>query len=145
MTNAKNNGGSTVIPSLRYRRAPEAIEWLCKAFGFQKNAVYADPDGTIAHAQLTLGKGMVMLGSGKPGPADKVLRHPDQIGDVVTQGAYLVVADCDAVYGTAKAAGAEIVMDIADMSYGGRGFSCRDLEGYLWSVGSYDPWGGNEG
>jgi uncharacterized glyoxalase superfamily protein PhnB len=140
MTNNGNKGGSTAIPSLRYRNAPEAIEWLCKAFGFEKNAVYANPDGTIAHAQLTLGHGMVMLGSGKPGPADRVLRHPDQLGNLVTQGAYLVVKDCDAVYAKAKAAGAEMVMDIADMSYGGRGFSCLDLEGYLWSVGSYDPW-----
>ncbi|MBW8811090.1 MAG: glyoxalase, partial [Lysobacter sp.] len=34
--------GSTIIPSLRYRNAPAAIEWLCRAFGFEKHAVYAD-------------------------------------------------------------------------------------------------------
>jgi uncharacterized glyoxalase superfamily protein PhnB len=47
---------STIIPGLRYRNCPAAIEWLCTAFGFEKNAVYPNPDGTIAHAQLTFGK-----------------------------------------------------------------------------------------
>ena len=53
----------TVVPCLRYRDAPAAIEWLCRAFGFEKHAVYPGPDGTIAHAQLTFGNGMIMLGS----------------------------------------------------------------------------------
>ena len=44
------------------------------------------------------------------------------------------------VYKKAKAAGAEMVLDIADMSYGGRAFTCRDPEGHIWNVGSYDPW-----
>lgn len=53
----------TVIPCLRYRNAVGAIDWLCAAFGFEKHAVYPNDDGTIAHAQLTLGNGMIMLGS----------------------------------------------------------------------------------
>jgi uncharacterized glyoxalase superfamily protein PhnB len=141
MANVEKKCGSTVIPGLRYRNAPAAIEWLCKAFGFKKQAVYPNPDGTIAHAQLTLGNGMVMLGSVDNGSEhSKHLKQPDEIGGWATQSPYLVVADCDAVYKTAKAAGAEIVMDISGKDYGGRGFSCRDLEGHLWSVGSYDPW-----
>ena len=132
---------STVIPALRYRDAPAAIEWLCKAFGFAKQAVYANPDGTIAHAQLTLGGGMVMLGSvSNNSPHNDLLRQPDEIGGVETQTPCLVVGDCDAVYATAKAAGAEMVMDIADMGYGGRAFTCRDPEKHIWNVGSYNPW-----
>jgi uncharacterized glyoxalase superfamily protein PhnB len=46
----------------------------------------------------------------------------------------------DAHYAGAKAAGAEMVLDIQDQDYGGRGYTCRDLEGYLWSFGDYDPW-----
>jgi uncharacterized glyoxalase superfamily protein PhnB len=46
----------------------------------------------------------------------------------------------DALYRRAKAAGAKIVLDIKDEDYGGRGFSCRDLEGHLWNFGTYDPW-----
>lgn len=56
---------ATVIPALQYQDAPAAIDFLCKAFGFEKKAVYEGEGGSIAHAQLTLGNGMVMLGSVK--------------------------------------------------------------------------------
>ena len=56
---------ATVIPALQYQDAPAAIDFLCKAFGFEKKAVYESEGGSIAHAQLTLGNGMVMLGSVK--------------------------------------------------------------------------------
>jgi uncharacterized glyoxalase superfamily protein PhnB len=133
---------ATVIPCLRYRDAPAAIEWLCAAFGFNKQAVYPNPDGTIAHAQLTFGNGMIMLGSAveKATAWGRLIKQPDQIGGAETQSAYLVVTDADVLYARAKAAGAEIVIDIKDEDYGGRGFSCRDIEGHLWSFGTYDPW-----
>jgi uncharacterized glyoxalase superfamily protein PhnB len=131
-----------VIPCLRYRDAPAAIEWLCSTFGFNKQAVYPNSDGTIAHAQLTFGNGMIMLGSAveKATEWGKLIKQPDQIGGAETQSAYLIVADADVLYARAKAAGAEIVIEIKDEDYGGRGFSCRDIEGHLWSFGTYDPW-----
>jgi hypothetical protein len=54
---------SRIYPGLRYRDAPAMIAWLCKAFGFTERVVYPGPDGAIAHAELTLGSGMIMLGS----------------------------------------------------------------------------------
>ena len=54
---------STIIPTLRYRDAPAAIDWLCKAFGFEALLVVPGENATIAHAQLTFGSGMIMLGS----------------------------------------------------------------------------------
>jgi uncharacterized glyoxalase superfamily protein PhnB len=66
--------------------------------------------------------------------------QPDEVGLRETKGTYLIVNDADAVHTTAKAAGAEMVLDIRDMDYGGRAFTCRDLEGHLWSIGTYDPW-----
>ena len=136
------NCTATVIPSLRYRDALAAIDWLIRAFGFQKNAVYLGPDNkTVMHAQLTFGNGMVMLGSvDNGGEFGKLMAQPDEIGLRTTHGVYLVVTDADAVYATAKAAGAAMVLDIRDMDYGGRAFTCRDPEGYLWSIGTYDPW-----
>lgn len=133
---------ATVIPCLRYRNAPAAIEWLCSAFGFEKQAVYPNPDGTVAHAQLTFGNGMIMLGpvSEKDSEWGRLIKQPNDIGGAETQSAYLVVSDADAVYAKAKAAGAEILLDIKDEDYGGRGFSCRDLEGHIWNFGTYDPW-----
>lgn len=144
MSNATNNCRSLVIPSMRYTDAPAAIEWLCRAFGFEKQAVYATPDGTIAHAQLVFrqngGNGMVMLGSAENGsPSSKWMRHPKDAGGN-THGVCLIVSDADAVYTTAKAAHGEIVMEIADMEYGGRAFSCLDPEGHVWHIGTYDPW-----
>lgn len=131
---------ATVIPCLRYRNAPAAIEWLCQNFGFEKRLVVPNEDGTIAHAQLGFGNGMIMLGSVVESEFGRLMKQPDEIGGAETQSAYLVVCDADAIYERAKAAGAEIVMEIKDEDYGGRGFSCRDLEGRLWSIGTYDPW-----
>ena len=133
---------SSAIPTLRYRNAPAAIDWLCRVFGFARHLVVPGSGDTIAHAQLTLdGGGMIMLGSASNGSAfGERMRQPDEIGGFETQSAYLVVADADAVYARVTAAGGSIVIAIKDEDYGGRGFSCTDLEGRLWSVGTYDPW-----
>ena len=131
---------ATIIPCLRYRDAPAAIEWLCAAFGFVKHAVYADGD-TVHHAQLTFGNGMVMLGSAdNTSEWGRQIVQPDETGLRETQSPCVIVADCDAHYMRARAAGATIVQDIADQDYGGRGYSCRDPEGHLWWFGCYDPW-----
>jgi uncharacterized glyoxalase superfamily protein PhnB len=140
MTTPIKNGPSTIIPAMRYRNAPAAIEWLCQAFGFEKHLVVPGENGTIAHAELTLGNGMMMLGSVRDNEFSKLVKQPDQLDGVETQCTYVVVKDADAHYGLAVATGAKIVREIEDASYGGRGYSCRDLEGHLWSIGSYDPW-----
>jgi uncharacterized glyoxalase superfamily protein PhnB len=134
------NTKATVIPCLRYRDAPAAIEWLCRVFGFERHLVVPNPDGTIAHAQLAFGNGMIMLGSVADNEFGRLMKQPDEIGGAETQSAYVIVSDADAVYRRALTAGAQIVMDIKDEDYGGRGFSCRDLEGRLWNFGTYDPW-----
>src|SRR5262249_43771143 len=131
---------ATVIPCLRYRDAPAAIEWLCRVFGFEKNLVVPNDDGTIAHAQLGFGNGMIMLGSVTDSAFGQLMKQPDEIGGAETQTAYVVVSDADLVYGQAKAAGAEILLDIKDEDYGGRGVSCPDLEGHIWNFGTHDPW-----
>ena len=130
----------TIIPSLRYRDAPAAIDWLCKAFGFSRHAIHADDAGGIAHAQLTFGNGMIMLSSVSDNEWGRRIVQPDEIGGRETQCACLIVSAPDAHYAMAKAAGAVIVDDIKDNDYGGRGYSCRDPEGHVWWFGSYDPW-----
>lgn len=134
------NTRATVIPCLRYRNAPAAIEWLCQTFSFEKQLVVPNEDGTIAHAQLSFGNGMIMLGSVIDTEFGRLIKQPDEIGGAETQSAYLIAADADVLYERTKAAGAEIVMEIKDEDYGGRSFSCRDLEGRLWNIGTYDPW-----
>jgi uncharacterized glyoxalase superfamily protein PhnB len=141
MSSLAKNIRATVILCLRYRDAQAAIEWLCRAFGFEKHLVVPGEGGTIAHAELSFGNGMIMLGSVKKSEFDRLMKQPDEIGDAETQTPYVIVSDADALYARAKAAGAKIVLDIKDEDYGGRGFSCRDLEGRLWNFGTYDPWG----
>jgi uncharacterized glyoxalase superfamily protein PhnB len=131
---------TTIIPALRYRDGNAAIEWLCRAFGFEKHLVVPDGNGGIAHAQLGFGNGMIMLSSVVDSEFGRLLKQPDEIGGAETQSPYLIVDDVDALYVRAKQAGAVIVLDIKDEDYGGRGFSCRDPEGRLWNFGSYDPW-----
>jgi len=135
------NTCTTIIPALRYRKASEAIEWLCRAFGFEKHLVVPNETGGIAHAQLTLGNGMIMLSSTEPHSVfGRLIAQPDEIGNRETQCCCLIVADPDAHYAQARAAGAVIIMEIQDNAYGGRGYSCSDPEGHHWWIGSYDPW-----
>jgi uncharacterized glyoxalase superfamily protein PhnB len=134
---------SSVIPCLRYRDAPAAIDWLCRIFGFEERLVVPGEGGRVIHAQLVLGGGMLMLGSTDNAAASEYgrqIKQPDEVGGFETQSPYVVVADADEVYRKVKAAGGRIVIDIKDEDYGGRGFSCRDPEGRLWNVGTYDPW-----
>lgn len=142
MSSTAKNTRVTVVPCLRYRDAPKAIEWLCLVFGFEKQLVVPNDDGTIAHAQLSFGNGMVMLGSVSEaeGEYGRLTKQPDEIGGMETQSPYLIVSDADLVYSRAKAAGAKIEIEIKNEDYGGRGFTCRDMEGHLWNVGTYDPW-----
>lgn len=122
-----------IFPALRYKDAPAAIEWLGDAFGFAKRAVIDGPKGTIAHAELQLGTGMVMLGS-ESNDDDR------PFGSHAGQGwIYVVIDDPDAHFERAKAAGAEIVMELTDTDYGSRDYSARDPEGNLWSFGTYLP------
>ena len=80
-----------------------------------------------------------MLGSPKDTEFGRLMRLPDQAGGE-TQSAYIVITEPDAHFARAKAAGAEIVIDIKDEDYGSRGYSCRDPEGHVWNFGTYDPW-----
>ncbi len=140
MNSAAKDTVSTIIPTLRYRNAMKAIDWLCAAFGFEKQAVYAD-GGTVQHAQLTFGNGMVMIGSADTATAaGSRFVQPSEIGGRETQSACVIVADADAHFSRAKAAGAEIVDPLEEKDYGGKGYSCRDIEGHLWWFGTYDPW-----
>ncbi|PSN16354.1 glyoxalase [filamentous cyanobacterium CCT1] len=131
---------ATIIPTMRYRDAAAAVEWLCQAFGFEKHLVVPGDNGAIAHAELSFGNGMIMLGSARNDSFGQLQQPPQRFGDVVTQSPYLIVDEVDQHYARAIAAGAEIVIDIQDQDYGGRDYSCRDPEGYLWNFGTYDPW-----
>lgn len=132
-----DDGRPNIFPALRYRDGDAALAWLKEAFGFDEQAVHRDADGRLAHVELRLGAGLVMFGEyrddGWLGGAP-----PDPLAS--TLSIYIVVEDPDAHHARALAAGARIVRELTDESYGSREYSARDLEGNLWSFGTYDPY-----
>jgi uncharacterized glyoxalase superfamily protein PhnB len=121
--------------ALAYEDAQAAIEWLGCAFGFQQRFATPIEEGKIMHAELEAGGNVVMVGSTGVGLD---IRSPRQLGGA-THCMYLVVDEPDAHYQRAREAGAEIVRELNDTDYGSREYVCRDLEGNLWSFGTYDP------
>ena len=132
--------GSIIIPTIRYKDAPAAIEWLCNAFGFEKHLIVPGKDETIAHAQLKFGNAMIMMGSVHNNEYGKFLKTPKDLNGINTQAPYIIVEEIDKHYQRAITGGAKIISDIKDEDYGGRGYSCLDQEGHVWNFGSYNPW-----
>lgn len=124
-----------LFPTFRYRDAARMIDWLCKAFGFQVDAKFMDGD-QVAHAQLSFGTSMIMLGSARDDEYGRMVGAP---GDNGGKSVYVAVDDCDAAYHKAKAAGATILEEPRDRDYGSREFICADPEGVIWSFGTYWP------
>ena len=133
--------GASVIPTVRYRDVPKAVDWLCRAFGMRVHRTVTDADGAPRYAELTVGAGMLMVAPIEDTPFGRMMVQPDEIGGVETQVCYLCVGDARAHAARATAAGAVIVIDPDDEANKGRGYSCRDPEGHVWNFGVYDPWG----
>jgi len=126
-----------IFAVFRYADAPAAIEWLGRAFLFEKQAVFEGPDGTIAHAELRLGPGVIGISSATPPTEANPWSN-------LRQGVYVTLDDVDAHGERARAAGARIAMAPYDTSYGSREYSAWDLDGHLWGFGSY-PMGSPSG
>jgi uncharacterized glyoxalase superfamily protein PhnB len=127
-----------IYPSVRYDDARAAVQWLTSVLGFEEHVVYTSEGGSIQHAELKLGGGLIMLGSVKDDPYGK---SPRSLGGV-SGGIYIAFdtpAEIDAAYFRAKGAGAEIVRELSDTDYGSHDFAVRDPEGHTWSFGTYRP------
>lgn len=128
-----NAAAPDIIPTLRYRDAAKAIQWLTEAFGFTQTLVVPGEGDTIAHAQLSHGVGMIMLASETDGSDGRL---------VLEQGpasVYVIVDDIEDSYRKAREAGAEVIRELEEESYGGHGFTVRDFEQNIWSFGTYRP------
>ena len=120
-------------PNLLYADADAAIEWLERSLGFERGEVHRDEDGKVAHAELSLGGTVVMLGSA--GIGREPFRSLPAGGGLV----YVAIDDVDALHERAGEAGADIAVDLMDTDYGSRDFTVRDPEGTLWAFGTYRP------
>jgi uncharacterized glyoxalase superfamily protein PhnB len=122
----------SIYPVLKYDDAHAAIDFLERAFGFERLQVHEGENGGVAHAELRFGDEVVMFGSTSEGDP----RFNQGVGRTTV---YLVIGDPDALYERATGAGAEIVMEPTDQDYGSRDFAVRDPEGNIWSFGTYRP------
>jgi len=140
MVTNRSAPGATVVPVLVYDDVGKAIEWLCGAFGFKERLRAAAPEGSIVHAQLTVGDSAVMLG--RQGGEFRAPR-PDE----VTQYVIVHVTDLDEHFEHARRSGARILKSPADMPFGERQYTVADPEGHRWTFSESiadvppDAWG----
>jgi uncharacterized glyoxalase superfamily protein PhnB len=130
----KLNNRCAVAPSLYYKDAGAAFEWLEKAFGLEPCFSITDAEGTVVHAEMAHGGMRIMMG--QMGWSDWA-KSPAVINGVNTGGIHVEVDDVDAHCARARAAGARIQMEPQDQFYGDRTYRALDLEGHVWSFGQF--------
>lgn len=128
-------GHVTMYPIIAYDDAPAAIDWLQRVFAFAPLMVMTGENGEIGHAELRLGNGVIMPTS-RQRTTDPENPWTQPLG---AQGLYVALDNVEAHYEHAVNAGADIIRPLADTDYGSREYSARDLEGNLWSFGTYRP------
>jgi uncharacterized glyoxalase superfamily protein PhnB len=115
-----------------YRDPWAALDWLEKAFGFERSMVISDKDGRLAHAEMRFGDGYIMVGS----EWAEFIASPASVGGRNTQSIHVQLQDgIDAHCEGARVAGATILQDPADQFYGDRTYRARDPEGHVWTFG----------
>jgi uncharacterized glyoxalase superfamily protein PhnB len=125
--------------SVFYQDAAKAIDWLCRAFGFEVRSKVEGEGGKIEHSELVFAEGLVMVGQEGTGsrPEHAQMVSPRSMGGKNTQVIGVFVDDADAHCARARAAGAEIFREPATTDYGSdyfmdRSYGARDPEGHLW-------------
>jgi uncharacterized glyoxalase superfamily protein PhnB len=124
-----------VWPTLVYLDGSAALQFLTDGLGFELVASYPGAaEGSVAHAELTwpAGGGVMVSSTDAQSEPNEFTLLVDQ-----AQSVYLVHDDPDALIGRAIGAGAIVVRGLQDSDYGSRGFTVRDPEGNLWSIGTY--------
>lgn len=118
-------GLHSVNPYLHPLRAEPLISFLKRAFGGQEIAKYASPDGVVHHAQVRVGNSVIEMGEaqGKYPPMPAMF--------------YLHVPAVDAAFERAVAAGATVLSEPADQSYGDRTAGVKDVFGITWYIATH--------
>jgi uncharacterized glyoxalase superfamily protein PhnB len=102
-------GWPRISVSIFYDDAPRAIDWLCRAFGFEVRLKVLSDDGRVQHSELLYGEGVIMVGqAGKVTQQGRMYRSPQSLAGVNTQSIMIYVDDVDAHCARARAAGAMI-------------------------------------
>jgi uncharacterized glyoxalase superfamily protein PhnB len=127
------DGMPSILPYLHYDDVAAAIEWLSKAFGLSVRVSMPGSDGSIVHAEMSLGSGFVMMG---PANQAQGTASPRSLPSV-NQSLYVYVDDVDAHFRHARASGARITSEPVDMFWGDRMYAARDCEGHHWTFAQH--------
>jgi PhnB protein len=122
-----------VTPYLIIRHAGRAIEFYKKAFGATELMRFPGPDGTIGHAEIKIGDGIVMLADESPGSGHK---SPQTLGGTPVSLMFYV-ADVDAQFAKAVAAGGAVMNPLKDQFYGDRSATITDPFGHVWTIATH--------
>jgi uncharacterized glyoxalase superfamily protein PhnB len=120
--------------ALCYQDPKAAFRWLEEAFGFEPLFVILDPEGALAHSEMTYGDSVVMIGT----EWSDDHKSPKSLGGKNTQTVHVQLAegeDIDAHCEHARAAGAVILQEPETQFYGDRAYRAKDPEGHIWTFG----------
>jgi uncharacterized glyoxalase superfamily protein PhnB len=121
---------STFGAALIYRDPLAALDFLEKAFGFERTMVITDAEGRLAHAEMRFGDGYLMVGSEWAGH----VASPASLGGKNTQTLHVRLdGGLDAHCARARAAGAEVFREPAEEFYGDRVYGAKDPEGHAFT------------
>jgi uncharacterized glyoxalase superfamily protein PhnB len=128
-----------ISSSLYYDDPKKAIEWLCKAFGFEVRILVEAKDGSVAHSELTFGDGLIMVAGSQKNERMMHTRTPKEAGGN-TQNLFMYVDDVEAHCKRAREAGATITTEPMTQDYGedywsDRTYGCTDIGGHHWWIG----------
>jgi uncharacterized glyoxalase superfamily protein PhnB len=136
-------GWPRITPAVYYLEPRAAIDWLCKAFGFEVRLLVEGEGGRVEHSELSFGEdGLIMVGAAGPGSSEKEqwrqhYASPSELGGKSTQGLALFIDDAEAHCARAREAGARIFRepktdDYGDEYWADRTYGALDLEGHHW-------------
>lgn len=130
-------GWPRISSAVYYEDAAAAIDWLCRAFGFEVQMKVEGEGGRIEHSELVFGGGLVMVGEATKRERFPYRRSPKEVGGANTQNMMVYVDDVEAHCKRARAAGARITSEPETRDYGDeywadRGYQCEDLGGHHW-------------
>ena len=126
-------GFHTVTPYMTVKGAAKAIEFYKEAFGAVEIFRWADPDGSIRHAEIVIDDSPLMLTDEAP---EFGMAGPRSFGGSPVH-MFLYVEDVDATFGRAIAAGATELMPVEDSSDGDRRGGVTDPFGHVWYIATH--------
>ena len=124
-------GYNSVIPQLTLDNAAQAIEWYKKALGAEEKGRAVGPDGKVLHADLQIGSSRIFVNDAMMGS-----KTAKAFGGSPASF-WIYVADCDALFNRAIAAGGQSRMPMGDQFWGDRSGTLIDPHGYQWTIATH--------